>query len=173
MTISLIAAIDQHRALGKAGKLLCHLPLDLKHFKQSTLNQSILMGRKTFESIGRALPNRENFILTRQKNLHIPGCICVNSLEEALSQIQHENLWVIGGAEIYTHCLPFAEKILLTQIEHAFEGADTFFPELDSAQWKMVSEEAHPVSEKNAYPLKFVIYQNKSALKIVKKNITH
>lgn len=157
--IILIAAIDKNNALGKAGKLLCHLPLDLKHFKQNTLHQSILMGRKTFESIGRALPDRENFVLTYQENLQLPGCICVNSLEDALAQKQHEDLWVIGGAEIYTLCLPFAEKILLTQIEHSFEGADTFFPKIDSAQWKIVSEEFYPISEKNNFPLKFVTYQ--------------
>ncbi len=157
--IYLIAAIDQRRALGKAGKLLCHLPLDLKHFKQNTLHQSVLMGRKTFESIGRALPERENLVLTHQENLQLPGCVCVNSLEEALVQKQHEDLWVIGGAEIYTLCLPFADKILLTQIEHVFEDADTFFPEFNSAQWEIVSEELHPISEKNIYPLKFLTYQ--------------
>ena len=162
MTINLIAAIDQRRAIGKAGKLLCHLPLDLKYFKKNTVNQSILMGRKTFESIGRALPDRENFVLTHQKNLQFSGCICVNSLEEALARKQYEDFWVIGGAEIYALCLPFAHKILLTQIEHCFEDADTFFPELDSAQWKVVSEEFHPVSEKNSYPLKFVAYQTTS-----------
>jgi dihydrofolate reductase len=157
--IHLIAAIDEHRALGKQGQLLCHLPLDLQHFKKNTLHQSIFMGRKTFDSIGHALPNRENFVLTHKKDLQLPGCICVNLLEDALAQKQHEHLWVIGGAEIYTLCLPFAEKILLTQIEHVFDGADTFFPELSAAQWKTVSEEFHPVSEKNAYPLKFVTYQ--------------
>lgn len=157
--IILIAAIDENRALGKAGKLLCHLPLDLKHFKQNTAHQSILMGRKTFESIGRALPDRKNFIITHQENLQIPGCICVTSLNEALAKKQHEDLWVIGGAEIYALCLPFADKILLTQIEHAFEGADTFFPAIDLTQWKIVSEEFHSISEKNNYPLKFVTYQ--------------
>src|SRR4051812_33409490 len=99
--IYLIAAIDEHRALGKQGQLLCHLPLDLQYFKKNTINQSIFMGRKTFESIGHALPQRENFVLTHQKNMQLPGCICVNSLEEALVRKQHEDLWVIGGAEIY------------------------------------------------------------------------
>lgn len=157
--IILIAAIDKNNALGKAGKLLCHLPLDLKHFKQNTRHQSILMGRKTFESIGHALPNRENFILTQQKDLQIPGCVCVNSLEDALAQKQHEDLWVIGGAEIYALCLPFADRILLTHIEHTFEGADTFFQKIDSTQWKIISEETHSISEKNSYPLKFITYQ--------------
>lgn len=162
--IYLIAAIDQHRALGKAGKLLCHLPLDLQHFKHHTLHQSILMGRKTFESIGRALPHRENLILTHHKELHIPGCLCVHSLEEAFSKKQGEDLWVIGGAEIYALCLPFADKIILTHIEHVFEAADTFFPEINPSQWKIVSEEFHSISEKNAYPLRFVQYQKMSAV---------
>jgi dihydrofolate reductase len=116
------------------------------------------MGRKTFESIGRALPDRENFVLTHQKKLLLPGCICVNSLEEALAKKHHEDLWVIGGAEIYALCLPFADKVVLTHIEHAFENADTFFPKIDLMQWKITSEEFHSVSEKNSYPLKFVTY---------------
>ena len=161
MSINLIAAIDQNRAIGKAGKLLCHLPLDLKYFKHHTQHQSVLMGRKTFESIGRALPDRENFVLTHQDNLSLPGCVCVNSLEAALALNQNKNLWVIGGAEIYARCLPFAEQILLTQIEHAFEGADTFFPKMDPAQWKIISEEFHPMSDKNKYALSFVTYQKK------------
>ncbi len=160
--IILITAIDKNRAIGKQGKLLCHLPLDLNYFKENTLNQSILMGRKTFESIARALPQRENFVLTHQKNLLIPGVTCVNSLEEAIAKKHNENLWVIGGAEIYTQCLPFAEKILLTEIQHEFEGADTFFPALDSTQWKIINEEFYAPSEKNVYPLKFLTYSLKS-----------
>lgn len=157
--IYLIAAIDKNFAIGKSGELLCHLPLDLQHFKKNTLNQSILMGRKTFESIGRALPNRENFVLTHQENLQLPGCICVNSIEEALATKQHEDLWVIGGAEIYALSLPLADKIVLTHIEHIFEGADTFFPKFDLAQWTIVFEEFHGISEKNQYPLQFLTYQ--------------
>lgn len=159
--IAMIAVIDTQRALGKNGELLCHLPLDLRHFKQHTLHQSILMGRKTFEAIGRALPDRENIILTRQHDLNIVGCVCVNSLEEALAKKQHEDLWIIGGGEIYQQCLPFADKILLTHIQHHFEGADTFFPELDDKQWKVTAEEFHPISDKNQYALTFVTYQKK------------
>jgi dihydrofolate reductase len=117
------------------------------------------MGRKTFESIGKVLPERENFILTHQKKLQIPGATCVQSLEEAIEKKHNENLWVIGGAEIYAQCLPFAEIILLTEIQHAFSDADTFFPTLDLAQWEMVNEEFHATSEKNIYPLKFMTYQ--------------
>lgn len=157
--IILIAAIDQNHALGKQGQLLCHLPLDLQHFKKNTVKQSILMGRKTFESIGHALPDRANFVLTRQRDLKLPGCTCVNSLEAALSQIQHKDLWIIGGAEIYALCLPFADRILLTHIEYGFEGADTFFPKIDLTQWKRVSEEFHSISDKNKYALSFVTYE--------------
>jgi len=159
--ITLIAAIDTQRALGKNGELLCHLPLDLRHFKQHTLHQSILMGRKTFEAIGHALPERENIILTRQENLKIAGCVCVNSLEEALAKKQNEDLWIIGGGEIYQQCLPFSDKILLTHIQHHFEDADTFFPQLDDKQWKVTAEEFHPISDKNQYALSFVTYQKK------------
>lgn len=156
--ISLIAALDQNRAIGKSGKLLCHLPLDLKHFKENTLHQSVLMGRKTFDSIGHALPERENFVLTHQKDLRIPGCIAVNSVEEAMTQKQNKDLWVIGGAEIYALCLPFADKMVLTHIEYAFENTDTFFPAFDLTQWNIISEETHSISEKNKYPLKFITY---------------
>ena len=155
----MIAAVDKNNALGKNGQLLCHLPVDLKHFKQATLHQSVLMGRKTFESIGHALPQRENFVLTHQKNLLLPDCICVNTLEEAILKKNNENLWVIGGAEIYALCLPFTDKILLTHIDHPFKDADAFFPTLDPAQWKIVFKESHPVSEKNNYALKFVTYE--------------
>ncbi|MBP9726980.1 MAG: dihydrofolate reductase [Gammaproteobacteria bacterium] len=155
----LIAAVDTNRAIGKGGKLLCHLPVDLQYFKKHTRHQSILMGRKTFESIGKVLPERENFILTHQKKLQISGATCVHSLEEAIKKKHNENLWVIGGAEIYAQCLPFAEKILLTEIQHAFSDADTFFPMLDLTQWEIVNEEFHATSEKNIYPLNFVTYQ--------------
>lgn len=157
--IYLIAAIDEQYALGKQGKLLCHLPLDLKHFKKTTLHQSILMGRKTYDTIGRSLPERENFILTHQKDLQIPGCFCVNSLKEALEKKHSEILWVIGGGEIYSQCLPYAEKILLTKIHHTFENADTFFPKLDSKEWEITSEEFHASDEKNSYDFSFVTYQ--------------
>lgn len=157
--IYLIAAIDAHRALGVQGKLLCHLPLDLQYFKKNTLNQAILMGRKTFESIGRALPQRQNFVLTRNKSAVFPGCITVTSVAEAIAQKQSEILWVIGGGKLFIHCLSLADKIFLTQIHHTFEGADTFFPELNSTQWQKISAEHHAVSEKNSYPLTFEVYQ--------------
>lgn len=156
--IIFIAAVDNNNSLGKQGKLLCHLPLDLQYFKKNTINQSILMGRKTYESIGRALPNRENFILTHQKNLDISNCICVNSLEEAVAQKTHENLFIIGGGEIFKQYLSYADKILLTKIHHDFLGADTFFPVLDPEQWKMISQTFHPISEKNSYPISFETY---------------
>lgn len=154
--IAIIAAIDENNALGKNGQLLCHLPLDLKHFKKTTLHQSVLMGRKTFESIGRALPHRENFVLTRQKELQLLGCICVASLDDALAKKQHGDLWILGGGEVYAQCLPFVDKMVLTRIHHRFEEADTFFPTIDFSQWRIVSEEFHAASAENNYPLTFV-----------------
>ncbi len=158
MSINIIAVIDRNRALGKQGKLLCHLPRDLEYFKRNTLHQAILMGRKTFESIGRALPGRENLVLTHKKNAIFSGCTTVHSFEESLCLVKTD-LWIIGGAELYTQGLALADKLYLTQIHHEFDGADTFFPELDPNQWQKTSSEFHEVSEKNAYALTFEIYQ--------------
>jgi dihydrofolate reductase len=154
--VIMIAAIDSQRALGKAGKLLCHLPLDLTHFKQHTVHQSILMGRKTFESIGRALPNRENFELTRQENVQIQGCRCVHSLQEALVTRQDESLWVIGGAEIYAQAAPLATTAVVTEIDKPFDG-DAFAPEL-GPHWSEVARQSHTAV--NGLPFSFVTYQH-------------
>ncbi len=159
--IHVIAAVDERGALGKQGKLLCHVPLDLHYFKKMTQGQSILMGRKTFESIGKALPQRENFVLTRQSSARFLGCITVTSMEEALRQKHSDILWVIGGGEIYQQYLGYADKIFLTKIHHAFDSADTYFPPVDAHQWQKISEKFHQVGEKNAYPLSFQVYQNK------------
>ena len=151
----LIAAVDTHRAIGKEGKLLCHLPLDLQYFKKHTLHQSILMGRKTFESIGKVLPERENFILTHQKKLQIPGATCVQSLEEAIEKKHNENLWVIGGAEIYAQLAPIADEAVVTEIEQNFEG-DAYAPVLNEA-WRETSRESHTAS--SGMKFSFVTYQ--------------
>ena len=171
MKLSLIVATAHGNVIGRNNELPWHLPQDLKYFKAVTLGKPIIMGRKTFESIGKPLPGRTNIVVTRQKDWNFSGVLVAKSIEDAIEIGQAfrgeqnsitEEMMVIGGAEIYALCLPFAHKILLTQIEHCFEDADTFFPELDSAQWKVVSEEFHPVSEKNSYPLKFVAYQTTS-----------
>lgn len=159
MNIHLIAAIDLKRGLGTQGRLLCHLPRDLTYFKTNTQHQTVLMGRKTFESIGKALPQRHNIVLTRRENFFAPECTIAGSVEAALSlAAKNTTLWVIGGAEIYTQCLPIATNVFLTQIHHSFDEADTFFPELNPKHWNKISSEFYDVSDKNGYPITFEVY---------------
>jgi dihydrofolate reductase len=127
--IALIAAVDEQWTIGKAGALPWHIPEDLAHFKRLTLNQTVLMGRKTFDSIGRALPKRRNLVLSRDTQLSIPGVECVHSIEQALSMTS-ERLWVIGGEEIYRLFLPYADAIELTRVGLSIEGGDAHFPQI-------------------------------------------
>ncbi len=142
--ISIIVACSKNNVIGNDNKLIWHLPNDLKRFKRLTNGNPILMGRKTFESIGRPLPNRINIILTRDKNFKADGCIVYNNIEEAL-EIFHTNLWVIGGSEIYNQFLPHANSIEMTLIDKEFEG-DSYFPELDKS-WNIVNAEQHTNDE--------------------------
>jgi dihydrofolate reductase len=151
----LLAAMDQQRALGLDGDLLVKLPDDLKRFKQLTLHSSVLMGRKTYESIGHALPHRQNIVLTRQAGFIAPACVTVSSLEEAFAVCEHEKLFVIGGADIYRLCMPLCHTLYITQIHHTFERADTFFPEINKDEWKLVSDEYHPADEEHPYAFSF------------------
>lgn len=139
--ISLIVAASRNGVIGANNKLPWHLPADLKRFKQLTLNHPILMGRKTFESIGKPLPGRTNIVITRQKGFQCCGTTVVHSLEEALLICENEReSFVIGGAEIFKHALPFADRIYLTRIEKDFEG-DIKLLEIDPEVWKEVSRE--------------------------------
>jgi len=141
MTISLIVAVSRNGVIGANNKLPWHLPADLKRFKQLTMGHPILMGRKTFESIGKPLSGRTNIVITRQKEFQCCGTTVVHSVEEAL--LDHENekeAFVIGGAEIFRQALPFADRIYLTRIEKDFEG-DTKLFEIDPAVWKETSRE--------------------------------
>ena len=161
-TLSLIWAMDENRLIGNNNALPWHLPADMQWFRKQTMGKPILMGRKTFESIGKPLPGRENIVLTRQPGLTIEGCHVVNTLSEAKTMLPDtEEIMVIGGAEIYAQALPVAEKIYYTQIHHAFEG-DAWFPELDMQQWRMIYEEVHTADEKNGYDHTFMIMTRKS-----------
>ena len=157
----LIAAVAQNRALGKDNKLLWHLPDDFKRFKRLTSGHHIIMGRKTFESLPRMLPNRTHIVVTRQKNYttHADGCIVVHSIAEALSTADAlsaaDDVFFIGGAEIYASCLPFIDQIELTCIHDTFAEADTFFPDLDWSHWQMTQEEFHMPDEKHAHAFTF------------------
>jgi len=153
-----IAAIDEKNGLGKNGELLVKLPIDLQRFKRLTMHGAILMGRKTYESIGHPLPDRENIILTRQQHLDIPGCICINNLAQAFKR----PLFVIGGGDIFSLCLPLCETLHLTHIHHTFEASDTFFPAIHPEEWDIVFEEYHPADAKHPYAFSFVDYRRKT-----------
>ncbi len=154
--ISLVVAYTQNRVIGVKNQLPWHLPNDLKHFKDLTLNQQILMGRKTYESIGRPLPNREMIVLTRQADFHPDYARCIHDLSEL--QPLKKDLVVIGGAEIYTLLLPQADIIYATEVKTELAG-DAFFPNLDPKVWHETNRESHPADERHAFPYDFVRYQ--------------
>src|SRR3989338_3706537 len=155
--ISLIAALSKNRVIGQQGKLPWHLPADLHYFKEKTLNKTIIMGRKTFASIGKPLPQRRNLIIIRQKNLTIPGAEVFTSLEEALAHCDHnQEIMICGGAEIYKLALPLAERMYLTWVEAEAVG-DTVFPDFSEEEWEITFQENHKAYGQNPYDYKFVI----------------
>ena len=155
-TISIIVATDERGAIGCDGRLPWHLPNDLKRFKALTMGKPIVMGRRTWESIGRPLPGRLNVVITRQVEMAAAGCAVVGSFDEALAVSRPaEEICVIGGAEVYRLALPRAQVIHRTQV-HATVAADTFFPALDAADWKEVTRQEHPADDRHAYPYSFL-----------------
>lgn len=159
--IILIAAAATNNALGKNNKLLWHLSDDFKHFKTLTSGHYIIMGRKTFESFPKPLPNRTHIIITRQKKYKAENCIVVNSLESALQKApKNQDVYIIGGAEIYNQSIEFANKIELTRVNHTFE-ADAFFPEIDLNKWELISEKHHTKDENHQYDFTFQTYVRK------------
>ncbi len=156
--ITIIAAVAKNNALGKDNQLIWHLPADLKRFKKVTLGHHIIMGRKTFESLGKPLPNRTTIIITRNTNYIAEGCIVVNSLEEAINTAKADkNPFILGGAEIYKQALEIADVLDLTLVHYEFE-ADAFFPKIDFNHWKEVSREDFKANDKNKYDYSFVKY---------------
>ncbi|QQL50697.1 dihydrofolate reductase [Mucilaginibacter ginkgonis] len=155
MTLSVVVATAPDNAIGKYNALLWRMPADLKHFKDITSGHAVIMGRKTFDSIGKPLPNRRNIIITRQA-MQIPGCEVTHNIDEAIDLCRNEaEVFVIGGAEIYRQSLPMVSRVYLTLVHHSFD-ADTFFPELDKNDWKEISRVDHPSDEKNPYPYSFI-----------------
>ncbi|WP_316810829.1 dihydrofolate reductase [Pedobacter heparinus] len=149
MTVSIVVAIAENNAIGKNNELLWYLPTDLKHFKQLTSGRTIIMGRKTFDSIGKPLPNRRNIVITRSAGMEIPGTEVVNTLDQALALcIAEEEVFIVGGAEIYRQAIDKTDKIYLTRV-HAQYAADAFFPEIDQKNWDEVDTEPHQPDEKN------------------------
>jgi dihydrofolate reductase len=161
--VSLIVAMAQNGVIGRDNALPWRLPEDLKRFKAFTLGKTILMGRKTYESIGRPLPGRANLVLTRDRNWIAAGVIVVHSVEQALTQAgPGKELVAIGGAQIYRLVLPFARRIYLTHV-HADVPGDTFFPDFDSTQWADVECRMHPADDQHAFPLTFVTLERRTA----------
>lgn len=169
MQISMIAAMAHDRVIGLDNQMPWHLPADLAHFKRVTLGKPVLMGRKTFESIGRPLPGRRNLVISRNPDYQADGVEVIDSVEAALALLAAGDvasgeavgeLMVIGGGHLYAQLLPSADRLYLTRIDLAVEG-DTRFPAFDEGQWQLVESESHPADEKNAYPYRFETWQRR------------
>lgn len=163
--ITIIAAIDENQAIGKDNQLLWHLPDDLKRFKALTQNHPVIMGRNTFESLGRPLPNRINIVISNNMNYTVPeGVVLVHSLQEALDLAKKENPnpYIIGGGILYNQALEFADTLELTLVHTKVKEADTFFPKLDLSKWENVFEEFHAKNEKHLFDFTFLTYIRKN-----------
>lgn len=157
--ISVIVAAAANDVIGEGNRLPWHLPADLRHFKKITMGWPVLMGRATYQSIGRPLPGRLNIVLTADRGFAAPGCTVVHSIDEALQAAAgREELMVIGGASIYRQLLPLADRLYLTRVHHEFAG-DTRFPETDFSRWRELSREDHDADERNPYPYSFLVYE--------------
>lgn len=163
MIKSIIVAKADNNAIGKDNQLIWHMPADLKHFKNTTMGHHIIMGRKTFESQKKPLPGRTSIVITRDKDYKAKGCLIVHSLEEAFNigkENNQEEVFILGGAEIYKLALPYTDKIYLTEIKAEFE-ADTFFPSLNMEEWEEIKRSEFPADEKNPYPYIFLEFVRK------------
>lgn len=158
MTVTLIAAVASNGVIGGNNELLWRLPADMSYFKRNTLGKPVLMGRKTFESLGRPLKDRENVILSRTLEEAPDGCVLMRTIGEALEAYRDQELMVIGGAEIYGAALADADRLLLTELAQPFDG-DAYFPEFDREQWRLVSREEGVVDERNAIPHAYCVYE--------------
>jgi len=158
--ITIIAAIGKNNALGKDNQLLWRLPKDLKHFKIMTENHPIVMGRKTYESIGKPLPNRTNIVVSRKENWFSEEILIVSKLKEAVKFAKKidEEVFIIGGGEIYNQTMELADRLVITYVDQDFE-ADTFFPKIDLKIWQKTDEEFHPKDEKNDHDFYFQTYE--------------
>ena len=157
--ITIIAAIANNNALGKDNQLIWHLSADLKRFKKLTTGHHIIMGRKTFESIGKPLPNRTTIIITRNKDYKQEGCLVAHSLDEALKMVKNDDSpFIIGGAQIYKEAIKIVDKLDITFVHHDFE-ADVFFPEIDLKIWKETDRENFKADEKNKFDYSFVTFE--------------
>lgn len=155
--VSIIVAIATNGVIGDKNSLLWHIKEDMRFFRQKTTSHPVIMGRKTYDSLGRPLPNRTNVVISRTLN-HIEGCTVVHSLEEAIALFpSEEEIFIIGGAQIYAQALDVADRMYITRIEHSYEG-DTSFPEWDRAQWQLIENESMLCGENFRYPFSFETY---------------
>lgn len=157
--ITLIVAAAENNAIGKGNGMPWHLPNDFKYFKEKTLNHSVVMGRKTFESIGKPLPERRNIVMTKNTNYLHEEVDVANNIDELLLYCRDEReIFIIGGAEIYKQTLPLAHKVLLTRVHTTVDG-DAFFPELPANEWKLISAEKHEKDDRHAFDYTFEVYE--------------
>lgn len=162
MILSIIAAASENNVIGREGTLPWRLPKDMQYFREKTRGAPVIMGRKTFESLSAPLPSRENIVITRQEK-DIPGCTVVHSLEAALAAASKGNpreVFVIGGEAIFAEALPRADRVYLTRVHATVEG-DTYFPEFDPAEWRLVSAERHEADSEHAYPFTFQVFEHR------------
>ena len=162
MIISLVVAMDKNGLIGRNKQLPWRLPADLRYFKEITMGKPILMGRITYESIGRPLPGRKNIVLTRNADYTASGCIVAHSIEEALAAAGEEEVMIIGGANLYRQFLTRAKRIYLTEIDTKFDG-DTYFPEIDKTCWREIKRQWFEPDSKNPYRYAFVILEKLEA----------
>ncbi|QJD82577.1 dihydrofolate reductase [Cohnella herbarum] len=158
MTITLIAAVASNGVIGNNNELIWRLPADMKYFRQHTIGKPVLMGRKTFESLGKPLKDRTNVILSRTLQEAPEGCELVRTIPEAIAKYGEDELMVIGGGDIYKQALGIADRLQLTEIAQDFEG-DTYFPFFDREEWKLVSREVGTQDDKNLLPFAFCVYE--------------
>ena len=156
-SIHAIVAVASDWAIGRQGDLLCHLPADMKHFKEVTMGNSSVMGRKTFESVPRRpLPGRHNIVTTRNADWQYPGVTVVHSLEDAIAAAETDTVFIIGGAQVYEQALPLVDVLHLTQIHARWADADVHFPALNMDEWQEVNREHHVSDHRNAYEFDFI-----------------
>jgi dihydrofolate reductase len=160
--LSIIAAMSEDRVIGRNGTLPWHLPADLKHFKELTLGHAIIMGRRTFESIGKPLPGRTSIVLSHKESLGVPGVLTARSIEEAVELAPGDaEVFVIGGHEVFQSALPTADRMYITLVHTAVPDGDVHFPPFDEADWTLVDERHVPADEKNAHAMTFRMYEKR------------
>jgi dihydrofolate reductase len=160
MPVSLIAAVARNGTIGREGRLPWRLSDDLARFKRLTLGHAVLMGRRTWESLGRPLPGRRNVVLTRNASFSAPGCETVNSVEEGRALAAGAELFVIGGAMVYAAFMPFADRLFITHVDCDVPG-DVVFPPIDSGQWRIVEETPGTMDPRNTLPHRFTVYEKR------------